>query len=168
MGVPQGTILGPLLFILYVNDLLTLLPSKALLSYADDTAILVSEKDWTTTIDTINQYLHLAALWFIRNRLTLNLEKTVFIPFGNYSDSIPENVVVKINDSQVRRVDESKYLGVIFDKNMRWNGHIEYIIKKTRYLQFIIRKLNKIMNAKTLIMIYFALFHSVTNYGIIA
>ena len=68
----------------------------------------------------------------------------------------------------LKRVEECKYLGLIYDYNLKWDGYIEYIINKTKYLIFIFYKLAKLMQTETMRMIYYALFYSIINYGIIA
>ena len=95
-GVPQGTILGPLLFILYVNDLLRDMPEGFILSYADDTVIMSSEGTWSMTQDKINQLLDQVVEWLALNKLSLNIQKTQFITFGNYHDSVLTNVNINI------------------------------------------------------------------------
>lgn len=167
-GVPQGTILGPLLFILYVNDLLTSMPNNSILSYADDTAVIANGKTWSEVENKMNKYLEDVSIWLALNKLTLNIQKTVYITFGSYSDSVPKKFEIKINNETLKRVNETKYLGIIFDTNMRWDKHIENLINKTKYLIFIFSKISKFMETKTLKIIYYALFHSLINYGIIA
>lgn len=167
-GVPQGTILGPLLFILYVNDLLTMMPENTILSYADDTAVIVKGKTWKEVEQQMNNYLEEVSIWLKLNKLTLNINKSVFITFGNYSDSVPRIIDIKINNVSLERVTYTKYLGIIFDTNMRWSEHIEYLINKNKYLIFIFSKISKFMDINTLKMIYYALFNSNINYGIIA
>ena len=168
VGVPQGTILGPLLFILYINDLLITMPENSILSYADDTAVITSCKTWKEVEREMNQHLEKVAIWLALNKLTLNISKTVYITFGNYCDSVPKNIDIYINKEKLKRVDSCKYLGVNFDYNLKWDEHINHLIKKTRYLNFIFYKINKFMQTSTLKVIYYAFFHSVINYGIIA
>ena len=167
-GVPQGTILGPLLFILYINDLLRDMPKDNILSYADDTVLIVSEDSWSAAQDNMNKLLNNVADWLGLNKLSLNIQKTMYITFRNYSNSVPETFNIAIQNQKIRRVMACKYLGIHFDYNMRWDKHIEYVYSKTKYLIFVLSKLKKIMYTNTLMTMYYAFFHSYINYGIIA
>ena len=89
IGVPQGSILGPLLFIIYLNDLLVTLPNDTIMSYADDTAIICSDSTWSAAFCKMNDYLHTVANWMKDNQLSLNLDKTIYMVFGSYINSLP-------------------------------------------------------------------------------
>ena len=98
VGVPQGTILGPLLFLLYINDLLLDVPEDEIVSYADDTAVVTSAKTWKEVEIKMNETLHKLSTWPALNKLSLNTDKTVYIEFGNQVGSTPKNL--DINKAQ--------------------------------------------------------------------
>lgn len=81
---------------------------------------------------------------------------------------MPKNLEITINNNKINKVESYKYLGINFDYNLRWEEHINKIILRTKYLIFVFYKLSKFMQTETLKIIYYALFHSITNYGIIA
>jgi len=109
----------------------------------------------------MSNYLQRASLWLALNKLSLNLDKTVHMTFGNYKDSVPQTLDVRLGrgGGAVKQVDNCKYLKTIFYSNMKWGKHIEYIINKTKYLIFVFTKLTKFMQTNTL-LIYHALFQS--------
>lgn len=167
-GVPQGTILGPLLFLIYINDMLSELQDGDIISYADDTAIIATGKNWSEVETKMNRYLQIIAIWLALNKLSLNTRKTVYMEFGNYCNSTPKNMNINIQNKTIARVDNTKYLGIQFDSNMKWDIHTMNIYKKKKYLTLVFYELAKIMNTETLYMLYYAFFHSVISYGIIA
>ena len=134
-GVPQGTILGPLLFILYINDLLRDMPKDNILSYADDTVLIVSEDSWSAAQDNMNIVLNNVADWLALNKLSLNIQKTMYITFGNYSNSVPGTLNIEIQNKKIRRVMACKYLSIHFDYNMRWEKH-RICIQQNEILNF--------------------------------
>lgn len=168
IGVPQGTILGPLLFVLYINDMFDNVNYDSLVSYADDTAVLCTGKNWAEVQSLMNNRLAEVSLWLKHNQLTLNVDKTVYMTFCCYKDSLPKNIRIHINNTDLVRVDNCKYLGIHIDYLMKWDIHLKNLIRKVRYCEFILYKLSYIMDHKTLKMVYHALFESVINYGIIA
>ena len=103
------------------------------MSYADDTAIISADKTLQLAIEKMNKYLDKVYQWLDLNKLALNINKTVYIKFGLCKKSIPRNISVKLNDSELKNVESHKYLGV----HMRWSKHVTTIVNKTRYLIFL-------------------------------
>lgn len=87
--------------------------------------------------------------------------------FGAYTDSVPRNISIKINNIEIERVEQCKYLGIIFDHNMKWDKQMLHIINKTKYCFYTFYQLKKIMSINQLLMVYHALVHSIITYGII-
>lgn len=134
LRVPQGTVLSPLLYIIYVIGLSNLLIDGSLYSYADDTAILISNNTWDSAIKKVENSLKTIITWFSNNNLTLNNSKTVFLTFSNNSSTTPNFSTLKVHASNckyiihcncpiINRVSQTKYLGITFDQHFRWNLH---------------------------------------------
>lgn len=116
----------------------------------------------------MNEYLEEVSSRLAHNKLSLNIDKTVYITFGNYCDSVPKNTNIYINNHEIKRVEYCKYLGLNIDYNMKWDRHIETIINKTKYLIYVFAKISNIVQTDVLALMYYALFHSIATYGIIA
>ena len=101
IGVPQGTVLGPLLFIIYINDIFDICPQ--LYAYADDTVLINIENDWNELEIAANRNLAKLIKWFLENKSTINLKKTEFLTFGCYVDSVPQHIKININNIRISR-----------------------------------------------------------------
>ncbi|CAH1993205.1 unnamed protein product [Acanthoscelides obtectus] len=160
-GVPQGTVLGPLLFNIYLNDIFQINCVGKITSFADDTAILYEGTDWS---DLKN--------WFNSRKLSINYSKTHFLPFGSYARHLPNytNFSFNINDQkmQINRVPNIKYLGVVLNPHLRWDIHVNYILKKVRFVSYKIKYLGNILTEKYLQTLYHALIEPHLIYGILA
>ena len=128
-GVPQGSILGPLLLMIYVNDIGNISNLLFNIMYADDTSVLLSGKHLNDLICLLNKELDLLSIWLNSNKLSLNTQKTLYILFHRARIK-GNNSVVKINDCVLNKVNIIKYLGVIIDHKLKWCEHISYVKNK--------------------------------------
>jgi len=129
-GVPQGSILGPLLFVVYMNDLPRGVNQLARpVIYADDTSVLVSAKDLEELEVKVSTTLHHITDWFSINRLTLNMEKTNCIKFTANHTKHQRQQNDLVNDS-IEEVTNTTFLGLELDKNINWKNHVEKNLSK--------------------------------------
>lgn len=170
-GVPQGTVLGPILFILYINNLLTIGTSGHIISFADDTVILYTSSSWEDLKLKIQSEMNNIIDWFNHKLLTVNFDKTVFLPITSYKNKLPQyNTLQIINHNKMitlKRTENVKYLGIIIDCHLRWNDHVNNTVNTIRTFLGRFRYLAKILPLHHLKMLYFALVDSRIAYGII-
>ena len=130
IGVPQGSILGPLLCLIYVNSLPSSVNCKTVM-YADDTTLLFRSSDPQNLQSHLKNNFKNIGKWFLDNKLTLNINKTKLMLFGtNKCLDKFSNISITYNNDLIERVDNFKYLGVIFDSQMTWLSHINHVTSK--------------------------------------
>lgn len=170
-GVPQGSILGPLLFILYINDIAQTASNAQFIIFADDTNIIFPfEKSITPSINqNINDQLKEISDWFSANKLSINVSKTKFMIFHTPRSSVNEaNLDFYLNGSQIERVHQIKFLGVILTDTLNWKNHIDGTANKISRIAGIMNKLKHELPSNILFTIYNSLVVPYLNYSLIA
>ncbi len=159
-GSPQGSILGPLLFIIYINDLPNCLKHTTPRMFADDTSLKAVGKTLSVADESANNDLINVRTWLSSNKLSLNIAKTEYILIGSRSKIINIDVqpAIKINNRPIKRVKHAKMLAVNIDEFLNWESHIECIASK------ISSGFGATVNQDTLVLVYNSLFQPHFDY----
>ena len=164
-GVPQGSVLGPLLFIMYINDLPNALIFSESTLFADDTCLLYSNSSLKSIERHLNIDLKRLFKWLCANKISLNVSKTEVLLFRNIHKSINHNVGLKLNGKILNFSDSVKYLGVYLDSHLSWKTHFEMLSKKLGKTNGLISKLRHFAPRSILLSFYNSFFDSHLRYA---
>ena len=164
-GVPQGSVLGPLLFIIYINDLKNAIKYSSVHQYADDTNLMFADKSVKKINKYINHDLKLLSEWLIANRISLNTDKTEIIIFKNKNKKINKKLNFRISGQKIKPTNAVKYLGVILEENLSWDKHLNILNKRLGCAIGILTKLRHYVPKMLLRTVYYSLFNSHLIYG---
>jgi hypothetical protein len=161
IGVPQGSVLGPLLFLIYINDLIQCAPKLQYILFADDTNI------FTTDHLLLRSEVQNIDVWCLANRLVLNYSKTFQMIFRAPNKNInSKDFVVNIGNKILEVKSDIKFLGITIDSSISFKNHIITLCKKLNLCLLLMRSIRPYLDVKTMVDIYYTFFYPQVIYGI--
>ena len=166
-GVPQGSVLGPLFFALYINDIHHSVGTEYVKLFADDTALFMSHPDLTALIANIKSKFEDLFKWCISNKLTINAEKTNFVLFHAINKPMPQQLnEIETEFMTIMRVKSFKYLGLTLDETLNWNEHVNELCKSLIKYFVIFNHIKYKITPVVVRQLYYAFIYSRIKYGI--
>lgn len=155
-GVPQGSVLGPLLFIIYINDIIKICPEDYNIKmFADDTLIYVAGEGSAEVEGKLTVIFNIVEEWMRLNMLKMNVSKTKFMVLRSIRKELRGNIVLKCLDgTEIERVEIIKYLGIIIDDKLRFKDHCDYMLKKIGKKTGFLNRIGNYISAYTRCIIY--------------
>ncbi|CAK1577859.1 unnamed protein product [Parnassius mnemosyne] len=167
MGVPQGLILGPFLFLVYINDLPHLVgDSHDIVLFADDTSLIFKLKRQSFKCDEVNNAISKLVHWFNVNNLHLNGNKTNCVKFTT-TNVKNLNTNVFLNGEELSPVVSTVFLGITLDAKFQWGPHISKLASRLSSAAYAVKKIRGLTSVETARLVYFSYFHSIMSYGIL-
>ena len=166
-GVPQGSVLGPLLFLIYINDLPNASKKLTFYLFADDTNIYYESKDLPNLAKVVVKELRLVKKWLDANKLSLNIDNTNYIIFHSSSVNVSSGTDIKIGKKHIKSVKFVKFLGLFLDEHLTWKYYLSELSKKLARTCGTFFKIRNLLPIDVLICLYNALFLPYLQYGLI-
>ena len=166
-GVPQGSVLGPLLFLLFINDLRSVSKKLKFYLFADDTNIYYETDNPEKLAKKANTKLKYVKRWLDTNKLSLNANKTKYVIFHSPRAALPVNATIKLGNGFISRVTYIRFLDLLLDENLSWKYHLSQLSKKLSRACEILLKIRNYLSTDILKCIYNSLFMSFLQYGIV-
>ena len=165
-GVPQGSVLGPLLFLAYVNNMANALRSARHCLYADDTVLYLSGRDIDNMVLGLQSDLDRYSSWCEQNYLTLNVKKTKYVIFGtSQRTKTVQNFELKLNGTNLFKEPFYNYLGITLDSNLSYNQRVKQCMKIVSHKIYLLAKIRKFINEETALFIYRSMIAPIIDYG---
>jgi hypothetical protein len=164
-GVPQGSVLGPLLFLIYINDLHKAIHFSTARHFADDTNLLISSHSLKQLKKHLNIDLKILTTWLKANKISLNSSKTEILIFKNPNKPMNYDLKLILDGRRLYPSKYVKYLGILIDPYLTWNYHIKSLAPKLARAAGMLAKLRHFVPHESLRNIYFGIFASIMNYG---
>ena len=153
-GVPQGSVLGPLFFLLYVNDMVNACRDLILVLFADDTNVFAEASDPLELFKKVNEGFQKLSIWFRCNKLTLNLKKTEYVYFSGPRGGPAPHEAIRIGEEGIRQVQGVKFLGVWIDEGLKWTAHIDKVRNKVSQLLGVIGRAGTSLGGRAIHSLY--------------
>ena len=166
-GVPEGSVLGPLLFLIYVNGLASVSKVLKFCLVADDTSIYFDSDDLFTLQKVVNRELKNIKKWSDANRLSLNIAKTNFVIFHSKPINFNELIRIKFGSKLLTRVESIKHPGILVDSTLTWKPQISELSKKLARTCSIFFRMRHYVTPETLKLLYYSLLYLFLSYDIV-
>ena len=163
MGVPQGSIVGPFLFLVYINDLSYRMANLSdIILFADDTSLIFKIDRKDTDVLHVNDSLAVLSKWFAANNLLLNANKTKCIKFS--LPNVPQvGLNLKLDGKKLVAITETIFLGITLDSKLQWGAHIRTLSGRLSSAAYAVRKIRQLTDIATARLVYFSYFHSIMS-----